>query len=588
MITPVFELIQDPDFLVLTIRVPYARTSEFDIYIDGEDFKFYAKPYFLRLSLPGRIVEDGREKASFDIDKGIFTLRVAKEITGQHFEGLQMLTSLLAPKGSRSAKPLVEEAEASGQTAGDEVEDEEFDWQLEQHVYVESSEEELKGLQKYGFGNARSGVFCRLQEELNDVIDLKDPDRATLPMRRENRLASETSAFSQDHYLSDLFEDESIQNLLKFQPWWSELSQTHSQQSLSLVMFSEEEKEQMRKFTNRSYHLDKQSLHHVWLSLVDIILAYTYEVRTTEGEFNVESSWTIRKLSGTLSWLENYHSLQDVLVSFGRRALCYPLYRHFSLVTTAVQDAARIFQAGKSCILKCLLDIHRIFRENDPAYILNDLYMTDYCVWIQKAKSKNLTSLADPLRKGLLQKGDLGLELEELEEAAKCVLREEEEKKNNSAESSDSSSSEDSDEDSEDSSSEETEEHDDGGSGPIPSMPDVPSVSPTLKEPLQLSGLQGGTRKPSVPKQLIQELGESLEKGLSISLEQPEGAHSRSSRDVENMEGEQEPRPTPQHRIGSSTVNATIQRTFLDVFPDRNPLLVVNSDNQDGDHDNGS
>lgn len=36
-------------------------------------------------------------------------MRVPKETAGQHFEGLHMLTSLLAPKGSRSAQPLVEE-----------------------------------------------------------------------------------------------------------------------------------------------------------------------------------------------------------------------------------------------------------------------------------------------------------------------------------------------------------------------------------------------------------------------------------------------------------------------------------------------
>lgn len=41
---------------------------------------------------------------------------------------------------------------------------------------------------------------------------------------------------------------------------------------------------------------------------------------------------------------------------------------------------------GKACVLKCLLDIHKVFRENDPAYILNDLYITDYCVWIQRVK----------------------------------------------------------------------------------------------------------------------------------------------------------------------------------------------------------
>lgn len=41
---------------------------------------------------------------------------------------------------------------------------------------------------------------------------------------------------------------------------------------------------------------------------------------------------------------------------------------------------------GKACVLKCLLDVHKVFRENEPAYILNDLYISDYCVWIQRVK----------------------------------------------------------------------------------------------------------------------------------------------------------------------------------------------------------
>lgn len=43
----------------------------------------------------------------------------------------------------------------------------------------------------------------------------------------------------------------------------------------------------MRKFTNRSYLLDKKARFHAWLGLVDIVLAYVYDVRTTEGEHNV-------------------------------------------------------------------------------------------------------------------------------------------------------------------------------------------------------------------------------------------------------------------------------------------------------------
>ncbi|XP_059186060.1 protein SHQ1 homolog [Centropristis striata] len=427
MITPAFDLSQDPEYLILCLRVPYTRTSEFDLYIDGTDFKFFAKPYFLRLSLPGRIVEDGREKATFDIDKGLFTVRVPKETAGEHFEGLQMLTSLLAPQGSRSAKPLIEDISTDcSEGAGDDgdEDEEEFDWQVEQEVYRESSEEELRAQQKYGFGNQRSGVFARLQEELSDVIDVKNPEGTTAAERRQARLDAEGSAFSSDHYLADLFEDDEIKGLLKFRPWWTELSPSTEQEGKAAVSFTNDEKEQLRKFTNRSYLLDKTSRYQVWLSLVDLLLAYSYEVRSTEGEHNVESPWTIRKLSGTLCWLETYGSLQDVLVSFGRRVLCYPLHRHFSMVSAAVRDTTRILQSGKACVLKCLLDIHKVFRENEPAYILNDLYITDYCIWIQRVKSKKVSDLAVTLQKASLQKKDLELELEELEEAATLVAEE--------------------------------------------------------------------------------------------------------------------------------------------------------------------
>nr|KAF6421214.1 SHQ1, H/ACA ribonucleoprotein assembly factor [Molossus molossus] len=161
MLTPSFDLSQDPDFLTIAIRVPHARVSEFDVYFQGVDFKFYAKPYFLRLTLPGRIVENGSEQGSYDADKGIFTIQLPKETPGQHFEGLNMLTALLAPRKSRTAKPLVEEIGASEE--GVEDDDEEFDWEIEQSPYEEVSESALNLQGHYGFGGLRSGVFQRLQ-----------------------------------------------------------------------------------------------------------------------------------------------------------------------------------------------------------------------------------------------------------------------------------------------------------------------------------------------------------------------------------------------------------------------------------------
>lgn len=596
MITPAFDLSQDPEYLILSIRVPYTRTSEFDLYIEGTDFKFYAKPYFLRLSLPGRIVEDGREKAKFDIDKGLVTVWVPKETAGEHFEGLQMLTSLLAPKGSRSAKPLIEDLSTGcSEGAVDDEDEEEFDWQVEQEVYKESSEEELSALQKYGFGNQRSGVFARLQEELSDVIDVKNPEGTTAAERRQARLDAEASAFSPDHYLADLFEDDEIKGLLKFRPWWAKLSPSTEQEGEAAVSFTDDEKEQLRKFTNRSYLLDKTSRYQVWLSLVDILLAYAYEVRSTEGEHNVESPWTIRKLSGTLCWLETYSSLQDVLVSFGRRVLCYPLYRHFGMVSAAIHDTTKILQSGKACVLKCLLDIHKVFRENDPAYILNDLYITDYCIWIQRVKSKKMSALAETLQKASLRKKDLKLELEELEEAASMVAEEEEEQgaskhapishSDSSSDSSDSSSSDSADE-SEAEGQGCTESNEGGGGGgggelskdnPLQPQP-TSAASPIPQEPTStlLSAVRKVDALPAASegsRQLIQELGERVAEELRIS----EGSSYKAERQCS------------QANSAAAKTEATSARsssgTLLELSPRRNPLLIVQTQEDDEESD---
>jgi len=42
---------------------------------------------------------------------------------------------------------------------------------------------------------------------------------------------------------------------------------------------------------------------------------------------------------------------------------------------------------GRRLILKCLIDIRRLFIETgDMRYIFNDLYIEDYCTWIQHVR----------------------------------------------------------------------------------------------------------------------------------------------------------------------------------------------------------
>ncbi|XP_048212121.1 protein SHQ1 homolog [Perognathus longimembris pacificus] len=564
MLTPAFDLSQDPDFLTVAIRVPYARVSEFDVYFEGVDFKFYAKPYFLRLNLPGRVVENGSEQGSYDADKGIFTIRLPKETPGQHFEGLNMLTALLAPRKPRTAKPLVEEIGAS--EVSEEVvedDDDEFSWDIEQTPYEEVPGSALNPQCYYGFGNLRSGVLQRLQDELSEIIDVKDPDFTPAAERRQKRLAAELAKFDPDHYLADFFEDEPIEQVLKYNPWWNDMyskmkaslgKSKKPEDHAALVTFSEEEKYQLRKFANKSYLLDKTAQHQVYYGLIDILLAYCYETRVTEGERNVESAWNVRKLSPTLCWFETWTNVHEILVSFARRVLCYPLYRHFKLVMKACTDTAKILQLGKSAVLKCLLDIHKIFQENDPAYILNDLYISDYCVWIQKTKSKRLSTLAEALKEVSLTKAQLGLELEELEAAALLVQEEETSGKAGRSSPGPCESSEDSTEESETEDSSEAEESDsstcsdgkDGalaGDGPHPGLmePIISLQGSSLERglsalllsdgeapentdpqeavisqglPLASSGAPGGHRP------LIQELGDQLSTTLQISTAQ--------------------------------------------------------------------
>ena len=59
------------------------------------------------------------------------------------------------------------------------------------------------------------------------------------------------------------------------------------------------------------------------------------------GSCNMEM---ITYLNDTSQTWSNVH---EILVSFGRRVLCYPLHRHFKLVMEAYRDTIKILQLGK-------------------------------------------------------------------------------------------------------------------------------------------------------------------------------------------------------------------------------------------------
>lgn len=76
MITPRFRLTQTETSLVMRIEAPFSRVADADVFMDGRDFRFHAAPYYLRLHLPGDIVEDDRASATFDADANWCAVRI--------------------------------------------------------------------------------------------------------------------------------------------------------------------------------------------------------------------------------------------------------------------------------------------------------------------------------------------------------------------------------------------------------------------------------------------------------------------------------------------------------------------------------
>ncbi|XP_041349885.1 protein SHQ1 homolog [Gigantopelta aegis] len=338
-----------------------------------------------------------------------------------------MLTKLLAPKGSTSAKlPTIQILETGSNGVGEVVvdADDDVDWYIDQKPVKDDVLSPTAP--KYGFGNLRSGVFTTLQAEFCELIDLKNPDSVPVEDRSLQRRKDEDEKFDDDYYLADLYQNDVIPGILQYKaPWqepWERLKQ--GKQKEDVVKFTESEKEKMKNLPNKEYLIEKGDLQPVYLGLVDIVFAYAYNHRVTEGENNVESGWTICKLCATLSWLEVFCSVKDVIVTCFRRSLSYPLFRNWELANKVLEDTACIFSLGRRQLLKCLLEIQTILMDTDQRYILNDLYITDYCVWIQAASEKKLESLARALEEIKIEKRELGFSLDELETAAQIAIEE--------------------------------------------------------------------------------------------------------------------------------------------------------------------
>lgn len=504
MLTPIFSLDQCDEFLTFIIKAPYTKISETEIFVDGDDFRFFSKPYFLRLHLPGRLREDGRESAEYDFDRKEFRVRVPKESPGEEFVDLQFISNLLTKKRDKKVGPLIEvldepkpNSDADDEDDG-EVEEDGDQWLWEQRLEKDESRHFAPGMlinsvPKYGFANKAFGLFSsRLEEERRELTDIPDPDATTQTQRHQLKFQDENKKFCSDHYLADLHDSDDVERILLAPSRWRASSQASvcrltSGRELSLDRrFTDTEKDTLKNLPRREFLLSPEDKRIALLSLVDVLLASAYDQRTTDGDTTVESGWTINKISSTLSWFIEFQSVKSVISSFLRRSLTFPLYRHWKLSLKCLQDAINIFKQGKVTVVRSLIEIYKCFIDCDPRYLLNDLYITDMIVWVQTVNAKTLQKLGADLEAlaAKVRKGDVGFDLEELEVAAELVLAEDDEE--SGGEDSDTNSDSDDVTDSEDGDSDSSSEldsddslsppHGDDDSLRVPHNDDSPSV----------------------------------------------------------------------------------------------------------------
>lgn len=412
MLTPRFSLDQDDSFVTVTIYAPFTNVADTEVFMENEDFRFFSKPYFLRLHLPGPVEENDKASAKYDADTRSFVVKAPKVNKGEFFKGLDMITELLRPPGASKIKSNIE-------TISSSQEEEEEEWYFDQQV-PQGDQKDAACTNGYGFAFQHTQVFSKLLEECQEVLDVKCPDELSYRERREKRLELESQAFSPDHYLCDLFEpDDVLQYYLKNESPWGDKDRKN-------VAFSDQETEKLISLSNKSVEVAKEDKSAVLLGLVDILFAYCYDHRTTDGEHSTESGWTCTKLCASVVCCERYTNLKECVTTCIRRSLCYPLYRNYELALKVCADVKDILSLGSQSVVKALLDLMPLLTESEGRYIFNQLYTEQYTAWVQSVNPSCLKVLAEtlPVVVNQIDKDDLGLELEELETAAHMVAEE--------------------------------------------------------------------------------------------------------------------------------------------------------------------
>ena len=466
MIRPIFNVSQDDSFIYIEAKVKYVKISDFEYFIEDNNFRFTLKPYYLNINLPKKLnPESNLNSFKYEPENQRLICKIQKLHIGENFENLQFISTLYdnnksnndkALSGNKSIFSKIEEIkENKNEVNNDNINSKNIhinnEKDLNEYLFSIYTEEKNKNNNKeilstdkdlneykYGFNNMYIDVFDKRKEELLELCDL-NPKEIPINKRYLFKLEKENKDFDSEHYITDLylddknsdFYDEFFDNIIS--------SNFDKKDKKNKDNFDEIENEVLFKISklninneNNDNNLLKYK-YNIYLNIIDILFSFLYNCLVTEYENSSESGWTINKLSATLSCLMdfdlNYYSqsneisfdilnetIENLIISNYRRVLIYPLYRNIKICEKIKFLIIKILDIGRFGILKCLLKIKNIFDRNEPRFLLNIIYIDPLIKWIQNNADDNIFEIIkNVINKINIKKEQLKLDLDTLE-----------------------------------------------------------------------------------------------------------------------------------------------------------------------------
>ncbi|QPG74965.1 hypothetical protein FOA43_002304 [Brettanomyces nanus] len=448
MLTPRFTVDQDDEFVYITIKLSTIRFSAHNVEMVVNDklFIFALPPYYLRLRFPGSLEEDERATSKFVSKEECIKVRVAKKTKGENFPDLDLTAKLLArlneptnqsisESHNYKSTTLIEEIESNENGANHVInnhmsdiarEAENFNWEVEQKSAEEMDVNMGTEHPKYGFNNQYSDMLEATVSNGNDINELAEPDGLKSDDRVVQRLIKENLKFDPEYYANEYLtakytpEESRIREILKWESPYKSIFlklQREPKQKRDLdhvtsvaITFSQKEQDLMRDLPKKSYLIDDP--RPIYYTIICLLYAYCYEIRSNEGDSTVESGWTIGKLTPQISCLDSQliqsnnmtekNMLRILVITMDRRALSYPLIRSYEVAKKCWEDVYFILRCGKRSVLKASLAAREYFRFHDIYYIYCKILLDDLCNWILRDDGCNervLRNLAHALRK---------------------------------------------------------------------------------------------------------------------------------------------------------------------------------------------